>query len=67
MFKIMLYLGGIFLISVGIFLTVLYLNLLIMGYTFLDFVKFISKGPVVWLIFLGNLCLYIALKKKKES
>lgn len=61
MFKITLYFLGIILTSLGIFFTILYLNLLIMGYSFLEYVKFISREPIFWLLLLGIICLFISL------
>lgn len=63
MFKIILYFLGIIFISLGIFFTILYLNLLAMGYSFWEFVKFISKEPILWLIIIGSVCILISLDK----
>lgn len=63
MFKLMLYFLGVFLVSVGIFFTIIYLNLLTMGYSFLDFVKFIIRSPIFWCILIGVLCIVISLER----
>lgn len=63
MFKIILYLLGVIFISLGIFFTILYLNILVMGYSFWEFVQFISKEPIIWLILVGIICLLISLDK----
>lgn len=63
MFKVFLYFLGIIFVSVGIFFTIIYLNLFSMGYSFLDFVKFISMKVEFWLIFLGLVCLVISLER----
>ena len=63
MFKIFLYFIGIFLISLGIFFTLLYSNLLTMGYSLLDFGKFISRKLEFWLIFLGIFLIIISLER----
>lgn len=63
MFKIILYFLGIIFLSLGIFFTIIYLNLLTMGYNFWEYVQFISKEPIVWLIILGLICLLISLDK----
>ena len=63
MFKIFLYILGIIFVCVGIFFTVIYLNLLYMGYSILDFGKFIIKRYEFWLIFLGIFCICLALER----
>lgn len=67
MYKIILYFLGVLLISIGIFFTILYLNLFTMGYSFLEFVQFISKEPIIWFILVGALCIKIALWKVGEK
>ena len=42
MFHILLYIIGVILTSLGLFFIIIYLNLLTMGYSFFNFVKFIS-------------------------
>jgi len=42
MFKVLIYFLGIIFTSIGIFFTIIYLNLLTMGYSFDEFVKFIG-------------------------
>ena len=54
---------GIFMTSFGLFFLVLYLNLFNMGYTFLDFVKFIIVRWEVFLILLGSLIIYFSLER----
>lgn len=54
---------GIFMTSTGLFFLVLYLNLFNMGYTFLDFVKFIIMRWEVFLILLGSLIIYFSLER----
>ena len=63
MLKILLYFTGIILVSLGIFFTVIYLNLLSMGYTFLEFVNFISKKIEFYFILIGLICIFIALER----
>lgn len=63
MFKIFLYFGGILFISFGIFFTILYCNLLTMGYSFIEFVQFISRKAEFWFIFIGLGCLTISLER----
>lgn len=54
---------GIFMTSLGLFFLILYLNLFNMGYTFLDFVKFIIVRWEVFLILLGSLIIYFSLER----
>lgn len=63
MFKIILYILGIIFTSLGIFFTVIYLNLLTMGYTFLEFVHFISRKIEFWFILIGILCITLSLER----
>ena len=63
MFKIALYFMGIIFTSVGIFFTIIYLNLLSMGYTFLEFVNFISKKIEFYFILMGLICISISLER----
>ena len=67
MFKISLYILGIILISFAIFFTIIYLNLLTMGYSFWEFVKFISSKIEFWFIFIGIVCLIISLERLIKS
>ncbi len=67
MFKIILFFLGIFLTSFGIFFTLIYTNLLTMGYSFGEFVKFIISTTEFYLIFLGLICLFISLERRKKK
>ena len=63
MFKLILYFLGVFFTSLGIFFTIIYLNLLSMGYTFSEFVKFISSKIEFWFILLGILLIILSLER----
>lgn len=63
MFKIFLYFLSIIFISFGIFFTIIYLNLLTMGYSFSEFVKFISRKIEFWFILIGLIMLFISLER----
>ena len=63
MFKISLYILGIILISFGIFFTIIYLNLLTMGYSFDEFVKFISRKLEFWFILIGIILIALSLER----
>ena len=63
MFRILLYILGIILTSIGLFFIIIYLNLLIVGYSFFDFVKFISRRAEVWLLIIGIICIALSLER----
>ena len=63
MFRFLLYILGIILTSIGLFFFIIYLNLLTIGYSFLDFVKFISRKVEVWLILIGIICIALSLER----
>lgn len=63
MFKLFMYILGIIFTSVGIFFTLIYLNLLSMGYSIFDFGKFIIKRLEFWFIIIGLICLVISLER----
>ncbi len=63
MFKVILYILGILFTSIGIFFTIIYLNLLTMGYSFGEFVKFISRKPEFWFIFIGIIFIALSLER----
>ena len=63
MFRILLYILGIILTSIGLFFIIIYLNLLIVGYSFFDFVKFISRRLEVWLFLVGIICIVLSLER----
>ena len=63
MFKVLLYIFGVILTSIGLFFIIIYLNLLTMGYSFLEFVKFISRRAEVWLLIIGIICIALSLER----
>ncbi len=63
MFRILLYILGIIFTSIGLFFIIIYLNLLTIGYSFLDFVKFISRRLEVWLFIIGIICIAVSLER----
>ena len=63
MFRILLYILGIILTSIGLFFIIIYSNLLIVGYSFFDFVKFISRRLEVWLFLIGIICIVLSLER----
>lgn len=65
--KLIYIIVGIVFCSISLFFFIIYLNLLTMGYTFLDFGKFISKKVSSWLLPLGILFIYKGLRKEKKN
>lgn len=63
MFKVLIYFLGIMFTSIGIFFTIIYLNLLTIGYSFLDFVKFISRKLEFWFILIGIALIVLSLER----
>ena len=63
MFKLFIYILGVLFTSFGIFFTIIYLNLLTMGYTFLEFVQFISRKIEFWFIPLGLILIIYSLER----
>ena len=49
---------GSILLSISLFFIIIYLNLFIIGYTILEFVYFIIRSGIIWLILIGLLLIY---------
>ena len=64
--KILLCLTGIFLTSYSLMFIIVYLNLLNMGYSFIEYLKYIFTHIECLLIFLGILLIYISQRKDKK-
>ena len=58
---------GIILTILGIFFNVLYVNILVLGYSFKDYVHFISNIKEFYFLWLGILCLIIYSKRKERK
>ena len=63
MFRLLLYIIGVFLTSLGLFFMIIYFNLLTNGYSFLDFVKFISRRIEIWFILIGIILIVLSLER----
>ena len=63
MFKVLIYFLGIMFTSLGIFFTIIYLNLLTIGYSFGEFVKFISRKLEFWYILIGIALILLSLER----
>lgn len=66
MFKIFIFLLGFGISIVGLTYIISYMNLLVIGYNFLDYVKFISSRIECLLTILGFLLLFISIKGDKK-
>ena len=67
LFKIFLFITGIILTSISISSIVLYLNLINMGYSFMEYVNFISVRFECFLFIIGILLIILSLIKRKEK
>ena len=61
-FKILI---GIFLISIGLFFVIIYLNLFYIGYTFLEFVYFIIRSGIILFFLVGIFLIYKEMERKR--
>lgn len=65
MFYIFLFILGFVLATIGLFFILMYLNLLVMGYSFLEFVYFIIRSVYCDLFFVGLFILIFLGRKLK--
>ena len=63
MIKVGLFIIGVILTSLGITFMILYLNLLTMGYSFLEFVNFIIRRLECWLFLIGIFLILLAFER----
>lgn len=66
MLNICLFILGFILSVVGLFFIFLYLNLLVIGYSFFEFVYFIIRSVYCDLFFIGVILIFISLGRKKK-
>ena len=64
--KIILFSLGIFFSALGLTFIILYLNLLTIGYSFLEYVYFIIRKLECLIILVGILFIYITLRKRNR-
>ena len=57
---------GILLTGLGLFFISMYLNLLIMGYSFFEFVKFISRTIECYFFIIGIIIIVISIERIKK-
>ena len=60
MLSIILFILGFILMTLGLFFIILYSNLLIMGYSFFEFVYFIIRSIYCDLFFFGIILIFIS-------
>ena len=63
MLRIMIFILGILACSIGLSFTILYLNLLTMGYSFFQYVHFIISTVECNCLLLGILLIYLSFKR----
>ena len=56
--RIFYLISGIIISSISLFLVIIYLNLLVIGYTFLEFVYFIIRSGIILILLLGMFFMY---------
>ncbi len=65
--KYTFYFIGIILTSTSLFFIIVYLNLINMGYSFLEYVNFIIRRIECINLLFGILFMFLSLKKRKEK
>ena len=66
MLNVCLFIIGFILSTIGLFFIFLYLNLLVIGYSFFEFVYFIIRSIYSALFFIGLLFIFIAIRRLKR-
>jgi hypothetical protein len=67
MLNIILFIIGFILSVIGLFFILLYLNLFVIGYSFLEFVYFIIRSIYCDLFFIGIILLFISLGRIRKK
>lgn len=67
MSKLLFYFIGIYLVSIGIVYLIINLNLLTMGYSFIEYVKFIISNIYFYYILIGILLIYMSVLRKDKK
>ena len=63
--KIIMFLSGIFITSYSLMFIIIYLNLLKMGYNFLEYLKYVFTHFECLMIFIGIFLIIISLRKNE--
>lgn len=65
--RIITFLTGFILSSISLTFIILYLNIINLGYTFLDFLNFIIRKWELYLLFIGIILMIIAFRKDRKN
>lgn len=65
--KPILFFIGIIFCSISIFFCIIYLNLLTIGYSFLEYVKFINTRLECLLFYIGIIFIIVSLERKIKN
>lgn len=63
-FKVMMFVLGVVMASIGLSFIIIYLNLLNMGYNFREYVQFIISKWECMIIFIGILIIFLSIYRK---
>jgi len=66
MLRICLFLLGFILATIGLFFIILYINLLVIGYSFLEFVYFIIRSIYCNIFFIGVILIFISIGRNEK-
>ena len=64
--KLLLYIIGVFLVSLSICFMIIYLNLFTIGYTTLEYLKYIFSKGEIFLLILGIILIVVGVYKRRE-
>lgn len=67
MSKLLFYFIGIYLVSIGTVYLIINLNLLTMGYSFIEYVKFIISNIYFYYILVGILLIHMSVLRKDKK
>ena len=65
--KVIVFLTGIFLISISLSFIIIYINLLNMGYSFFEYVNFIIRRIEIIALIPGMFLVFLSMLKRKEK
>lgn len=65
--KIFMFLTGIFLSALSLMFITMYSNLLIMGYSFYEYVNFIIRRVECLIIIIGIILIVLSMRKEKKK
>lgn len=65
--RIFSFIIGFLLASLSLAFIMLYINIINLGYNFIDFLNFILKKPELYLLFIGIILMMLAFRKDKKN